>query len=224
MIPKKIKVIIADDHNLFREGLKMLLNADDEIEVVAEACNGNELIDFYTAYQPDVILTDLIMPGIGGIEAIRQLCLNPSVRIIVITTFDSEFLISGALDAGALGCVIKNAQDDEVVNAVKTVNKYQRFYCQSTTARLSKMLSKSKFDPATRESHELFSEKEKQVITLVCEEKSSEEIGKILFMSKRTVDGMRARTLGKMNVKSAIGFVTYAIKNSLFFIDKPGDN
>ena len=221
MTLKKIKVIVADDQSLFREGLKMLLKTDTEIEVIAEACNGKELIELSSLHQPDVIITDLKMPGIGGIEAIKQLSVNKSIGIIAITTFDSESLIAEALEAGALGFVIKNAQDGEVIEAVKTVNKYQHYHCKSTTAKLATMIKKSKFDSATGCRQSLFSDKEKEVIKLVCEEKSSEEIGKILFMSKRTVDGMRARILNKMNVKSGVGFALYAIKNSLFFLSKP---
>lgn len=218
---KKIKVIIADDHNCFREGLRMLLQTDEEIEVVAEACSGKELIQLSAQYCPDVVITDLIMPGIAGIQAIKEIAANKLIGIIAITTFDSEYLITEALEAGALGFIVKNAQDGEIIDAVKTVNKYLAYHCQATSSRLATMISKSKYHPATRPAHQLFSEKEKEVIRLVCEEKSSAEIGKILFMSKRTVDGMRARILNKMNVKSGVGFAMYAIKNALFFVDTP---
>ena len=146
------------------------------------------------------------------------------MRIMVITTFDSEFLITGALNAGALGCIIKNAEDDEIVNGVKTVYKYRHFYCKATYARLTSAVSKTKYDPANRSSHELFSEREKEVIRLVCEDNSTKQIADTLCMGKRTVDGTRARILAKMNKKSMIGFLTYAVQNSLFFIPMPGNN
>jgi DNA-binding NarL/FixJ family response regulator len=219
---KKIKVIIADDHNLFRDGLKMLLHTDDEIEVVAEACNGKELIELSSDYKPDVVITDLSMPGMDGLQAIRLLSENKSIGILAITTFDTEYMVSKALEAGALGFIVKNAQDGEVIKAVKAVNKHQRYHCKSTAARLATIITNSKYDPELREVHQLFSEKEKELIRLICEEKSNEEIGKIMFMSKRTVEGIRSKILVKMNVKTAAGVALYAVKNALFFLETPG--
>jgi DNA-binding NarL/FixJ family response regulator len=221
MSTKKIKVIIADDHSLFRDGLKMLLHTDDEIEVVAEASNGKELIELSSRYKPDVVITDLMMPGMNGVQAIRQLSQNKSIGIVAITTFDNEYLVSQALEAGALGFIVKNAQDGEVIEAVKAVNRYQSYHCRSTSARLATIITKSKYDPGTRAIHQLFSEKEKELIRLICEEKSNEEIGRILFMSKRTVEGIRSKILVKMNVKTAAGVALYAVKNSLFFLEAP---
>jgi DNA-binding NarL/FixJ family response regulator len=219
MNASKIKVIIADDHDLYRAGFKMLLEDDDEIEVVAEASNGAELIQQARQYCPDVIVTDLMMPGTDGVQAIKEIHKTGAIRMIALSTFDSEHLIVEALEAGALGYIIKNAQNGEIIEAIKTVSSYAPYYCKSTNSRLVRMISKSKFNPYTRESLDLFSEKEKEIIRLVCQEKSSEEIGKLLFMSKRTVDGIRAKILSKMGVKTVAGVAIYAIKNSIFFLD-----
>ena len=219
MEPEKIKVIIADDHDLYRAGLQMLLADDNEIEVIAEARNGRELIQYANQHSPDVIVTDLVMPGIDGVQAIKEIHKTGIKRIIALSTFDSEHLIVEALEAGALGYILKNAQNGEIIEAIKTINDYVPYYCKSTNSRLAKMISKSKFNPYTKESLDLFSEKEKEIIRLICEEKSSEEIGKILFMSKRTVDGIRAKILVKMNVKTSAGVAIYAIKNSIYFLN-----
>lgn len=217
---QKIKVIIADDHDLYRDGLKMLLNTSDEIEVIAEASNGAELIGMVKKYSPDVILTDLIMPGINGIEAIKELYPLGFTRIIAISTFDSEHLIIEALEAGALGYVLKNAQRGEIIEAIKTVHYYTRYYCPSISARLATLISKSRFHPGMKKKLDLFSEKEKEIICLLCEEKLSEEISKILFMSKRTVDGFRSRIMIKMEVKTLAGVAIYAIKNSIYTLGR----
>ncbi|MGH2646231.1 MAG: response regulator [Ginsengibacter sp.] len=219
MKPEKIRVIIADDHDLYRAGLQMLLANDTEIEVVAEACNGRELIQCANQYTPDVIVTDLIMPGIDGVQAIKEIHKTGIKRIIALSTFDSEHLIVEALEAGALGYILKNAQNGEIIEAIKTIYDYVPYYCKSTNSRLAIMISKSKFNPYTRVALDLFSEKEKEIIRFICEEKSSEEIGKILFMSKRTVDGIRAKILSKMNVKTSAGVAIYAIKNSIYFLN-----
>ena len=161
------------------------------------------------------------MPGIDGIEAIRELSATTPIRFLALSTFDSEHLIVNALEAGAKGYIIKNAQDGEIIEAIKLLYNFRSYYCQSTKLRLARMIGKSKFNPYTAPVGDLFSEKEKLIIRLICEEKSSEEIAKILLLSKRTVDGIRARIMTKMEVKTPAGVVIFAIKNELFFLDKP---
>ena len=219
MITEKIKVIIADDHDLYRDGLRMLLNTDNDIEVIAEASNGRQLIQLANQLTPDIILTDLIMPGVDGIQAIKEIYKTGITRIIALSTFDSEHLIVEALEAGALGYIIKNAQKGEIIEAINTINNFIPYYCKSTSLRLVKLIAKSKFNPYKKLNLDLFSEKEKEIIRLICGEKSSEEIGKILFMSKRTVDGTRSKILSKMNVKTVAGVAIYAIKNSIYFLN-----
>ncbi len=214
----KIKVIIADDHDVYRDGLRLLLNADEEIEIIGEASNGKQLIELVKEKHPDVIVADLIMPGVSGVEAIKEIYKSGITRIIALSTFDTEYLIVEALEAGSLGYILKNAQKGEIIEAIKTVNEYNPYYCKSTSSRLVKLISKSKFNPYTKQNLDLFSDKEKEIITLICEEKSSEEIGNILFMSKRTVDGIRSKILSKMNVKTVAGVAIYAIKNSMYFV------
>lgn len=220
---EKIKVVIADDHDLYRDGLQSLLSKDPEIKVVAEACNGAQLIDMTAMHHPDVVITDLCMPGISGIEAIKEIHKNGLKRIIVLSTFDNEQFIVEALEAGAIGYIIKNAQKGEIIEAIKTVDQFHPYYCQSTSLRLVKNISKSKFNPYSPITSNLFSEKEKEIIRLICREKSSEEIAQSLYMSKRTVDGIRGRILSKMNVKSIAGLVIYAVKNSIYEVN-PDDN
>ena len=219
MMSEKIKVIIADDHDLYRDGLRMLLHTDSEIELTAEAVNGKELIRLVNHHNPDVVITDLMMPLINGVEAIKEIHKRGVKRIIALSSFDNEHLIVEALEAGALGYIIKNAQRGEIVEAIKTVYNLIPYYCSSTSARLVKRISESKFNPYTKVNLDLFSEKEKVIIRLICEEKSSEEIAGILFMGKRTVEGIRAKILAKMNVKTVAGVAIYAIKNSIYFIN-----
>jgi DNA-binding NarL/FixJ family response regulator len=223
---KKIKVIIADDHDVYRDGLKVLLNSDADIEVVAEARTGDELIEKAPEFMPDVILTDLIMrPGKSGIEAIKELYEVGFKRFIAISTFDSEQLIIEALRAGASGYIMKHAKRVEIVAAIKEVFAYRKYYCKFTSARLPQMIEELQLDVSTRKKQDLFSENEKAIIRLICQEKTSEEIGAILFMSKRTVDGIRKRIKTKMDVKNTGGIVLYAIRNGLYTPEPglPGD-
>lgn len=219
---EKIRVIIADDHDLYRDGLRLLLSMDDDIEVVAEASNGRDLIQFAREYAPDVIITDLIMPGVSGIEAIQEICKAGTIRIIALSSFDSEHLIVEALESGAFGYILKNAQRGEVTEAIKTVYNYDPYYCKSTSSHLVRLISRSKFNPYTKKKQDLFSEEEKQVIRLICKEKSSEEMSQILCKSKRSVDRMRSAILEKMNVKTSGGVVIYAIKNGIYSLEEEG--
>jgi DNA-binding NarL/FixJ family response regulator len=219
--PAKIKVIIADDHDIYRDGLLMLLNRDANIEVIAEANNGEMLIEKCLALDPGIVLTDLRMPIKDGIEVIKVLTSrSPKIPCIALSTFDSDQLIVNALEAGASGYIIKNSQKGEIIEAIKTVMSGQPYYCQSSSQRLVKLITNSHYNPYTNKSINTFTEKEMSIIKLICEEKSSKEIGEILFMSGRTVEGIRAKILEKMTVKTAAGVAIYAIKNNLFTIDK----
>lgn len=219
---QKIKVIIADDHDVYRDGLKMLLNSYPDIDVIAEARTGDELIEKAIEHSPDVILTDLIMrPGKNGIDAIKELYEMGFRRFIAISTFDSERLIIEALQAGASGYIIKHAKRDEIVSAIKEVFAYRKYYCKFTSARLPQIMEELQLNPSMKKKQELFSEIEIAIIRLICQEKTSQDIGAALFMSKRTVDGIRGRIKIKMNVKNTGGIVLYATRNKLFTHD-PG--
>jgi DNA-binding NarL/FixJ family response regulator len=220
-IQNTIKVIIADDHDIYRDGLLMLLNKDEEIDVVAEANNGNELIKLVQKLHPDIVLTDLRMPIVDGVAAIKEINgFGKPIQCIALSTFSSETLIVEALEAGAMGYVIKNAQRGEILEAVKTVYRGSPYYCKSTSSRLVRMISKSEFNPYNSKNKESFSQKERSIIRLICEEKTSKEISDMLFMSNRTVEGYRSKILEKMKVKTPAGVAIYAIKNGLLSIEE----
>ena len=220
MEDNQIRVLIADDHDVYRDGLQLLLSREPEILVVGEAENGKKLLELLVRTKPHVVLTDLRMPVMDGVTAIGLINRDhPAVRSIALSTFDSEHLIVEALEAGALGYIIKNAQKGEIIDAIKTIYAGHPYYCKSTSARLVKMISTSNFNPYTIKEHLQFTEKDKEIIKLICEDKSNKEIGETLFMSTRTVEGLRSKILDKMKVKTAAGIAIYAIKNALYRIN-----
>lgn len=215
-----IKIIIADDHDIYREGLRAFLSSCKGMEVIAEVSNGRLLANAVKHLQPDVILTDLKMPVMSGIQAIKEICTHPTkVGIIVISTFESDNLIIQALAAGAKGYIMKNADKEEIINAIESVHNQKDYYCRSTSPRLIRLISKNLPLPGKPGIAELFNDLEKKIIYQLCLEKQSDEIGGILCMGKRTVDMYRARIIKKMDVNNLAGLVIYAIRNGLFSLD-----
>lgn len=220
ILQDKIKVIIADDHDIYRDGLMMLLSKAQNIHVIADVNNGEALVEQCIELSPDLVLTDLRMPLKDGIEAIKELSnLSPKIPCIALSTFDSDQLIVNALEAGASGYIIKNSQKGEIIEAISTVMDGQPYYCKSSSKLLVKLISNSKYNPYAIRPLIKFSEKEITIIKLICEEKSSKEIGEILYLSARTIEGIRARLLDKMKVKTPAGMAIYAIKNNLYDVE-----
>jgi len=197
----------------------MLLQGSEEIELTGEAANGQKLIELVAENTPDVVLTDLMMPEMDGIEAIRKMKNAGFTKCIALSTFDNDRLIMEALEAGAKGYITKNAQKGEIIEAIKLVNQSVFYYCKSTSSRLARMIGVSEFNPYAKAQTQLFTQEETDIIRLICKEKTSEEIAKILFMGKRNVERIRTRILSKMDVKTAAGVVMYAIKNSIIDVD-----
>lgn len=212
-----IKIIIADDHDIFRHGLQDILETVSTYQVVASCHNGKELIEAAKIHQPDVIITDLKMPGINGIDAIKTIHLNqPEIRFLALTHFDDEFMIASALDAGITGYVTKGVNKEELFQAIEMVHKNLTFYCKNTSHKLALMVKKGVYNPFSQKQKQIFSDTEKKMIALICDDKSSKEIAQQLSLSVRTVENYRSTIFRKMNVNSLAGMTVYAIKNGLY--------
>ena len=166
MVQKKITVVIADDHDIYRDSLKSLLNKDASILLLGEASNGQQLTSLVNALHPDVVLTDLIMRPVDDIQAAKEItAMNLHARILVFSSFNDEYLLVEAFEAGAKGYISKNAQKNEFVEAIKSVYDNYPYYCSSTSVKLIKLISKSSFNPYLKPAHDLFSEREKRSLT-----------------------------------------------------------
>jgi DNA-binding NarL/FixJ family response regulator len=212
-----IKVIIADDHEIFRDGLKLMLQKQPDIDLLAEAEDGKELIEKTITLQPDVVITDVKMPRMDGASATRYLTEHhPEIGIIALTMFDEEEQIIEMLEAGAKGYLLKNADKEEIRDAVKSVYEQTPYYCKHTSHRLAQMVAKSKFNPYRHKVKPEFTEREKEIITYICDGITNKEIAEKIFLSVRTVEGLRMKILEKMNVRNTAGIIIYAIKNGLY--------
>ncbi len=211
-----IRIIIADDHEFFRDGFKLMLSRQKDIILVGEAENGRELVKLVHEHKPDVVVTDIKMPVLDGIEATRQIAAAyPGIGIISLSMFDEDDLIIDMLEAGATGYLIKNADKEQIIDAIHTVYNGDPFYCRSTGSKLVKLISSSKFNPYKKKEVISFTEREHEIIHLISEELTNKQIADRLFVSVRTVEGNRAAIMTKMNVTNTVGILIYAIKNKL---------
>ncbi len=212
-----IKIVIADDHEIFRDGLKLMLSKYPEIIFLGEAENGRELVQLVEQLNPDVILTDIKMPLLDGIEAAKKISAShPHIGIIGLSMFDEDDLIIDMLEAGAKGYLLKNSDKNEILEAIKTVYTHQPYYCRNTSSKLMQMIASSRFNPYTKKEKATFSDREKEIIALICQECTNKEIAEKLFLSQRTVEGHRLKILEKMDVKNTVGLVVYAMKNNIY--------
>lgn len=214
-----ISIVIADDHEIFRDGFRVMIKKFPDIKLIGEAENGRDLIDLVNELNPDVILTDIKMPKMDGIEATRYLVKSrTSANIIALSMFDEDNLIIDMLEAGAKGYLLKNADKNEIIEAIKTVNREKTYYCKATSAKLLQLIAKSKFNPYKKTPKPQFTERELEVIGLICDQLSNKEIAEKLNLSIRTIEGHREKILEKMDVHNTAGIVIYAIKTSIYQI------
>lgn len=211
----KLQVVIADDHQLFRNGLRILLDAFDEFTVVGEAGNGEELINIVRNCLCDIVLMDINMPGMDGIEATRRaLKLNPDLKVIALSMYGEEDYYYRMVDAGARGFILKDSDINDVRDAIITVSQGGNYFSQQL---LHNVIQKLK----TRETETRManlSRREKEILLKICEGLSNQEIADALFISKRTVDKHRANLLSKTSSKNTASLILYAIKNKLIEI------
>ncbi|OFY72284.1 MAG: DNA-binding response regulator [Bacteroidetes bacterium RBG_19FT_COMBO_42_7] len=212
---EKIRIIIADDHQLFRNGLKILLNAFPDFEVTGEASNGEEFLRILRNTKAEIALMDINMPEMDGIEATRKgLRLCPDINIIALSMYGEEEYYYKMVDAGAKGFVLKDSDISEVKEAILTVRKGGSYFSQEL---LYHVIQKIKHRENENKIANL-SKREKEILMKICEGLSNQEIADNLFISKRTVDKHRANLLGKTNSKNTASLILFAIKNKLIEI------
>ncbi len=216
---RKIKLALVDDHNLFRRGIAAILGQINDFELVLEASNGQEFLDKISRKMPDVVLLDLQMPVLDGTATAEYLHENyPLVKIIVLTMHDEDRMVLHLLEKGVSGYLLKDADPDEVEKAIRKVMD-EGVYLNDfvSKAMLRKMTHKTTVvkQPTLYNSKILLSEREKEVLKLICEGMSTAEISDQIFLSPRTVEGHRLRIMEKTGTKNTAGMVAYAFKNDL---------
>lgn len=213
-----IKVILAEDHIIVRNGIKALLQRDPEIEVIAEASTGREALDKISAgIDADIILTDVNMPdldGIGLIEEIKKV--KPSCKVVILSMLEQESYVQKAFSYGASGYLLKKGSEEELMFAIKHVMAGNQYVCSDISMRLISLLSKNDVKPETLEEPDLdISQRESEVLKLIAEGLTNSQIGEKLFTSKRTVEGYRQSLLEKTGANNTATLIRIAMQKRI---------
>ena len=211
-----IKVFLADDHVVVRDGLKFILEAQGDITVVGEASNGRQAVNQVEKLQPDVVVMDVAMPELNGIEATRQIrTALPNTQVVMLSVYSSSEHIYRALKAGARGYLFKESAGAEVVKAVRTVHAGRRYLCEKIADTMIDSYIQQREEAEAKSPLERLSIRERQVLQLVVEGKSSKEIASILQLSPKSIETYRSRLMQKLGVKDLPSLVKFAIQHGL---------
>ena len=213
---KRIKIAIADDYKIYREGLKVSLAQDDTMVVLFEVDNGEDLMKELEDVSPDVIIMDLKMPIMDGMEATQLIRKKYNkIKILVVSMYDNDKFIIHLMEIGANGYLLKNAEPEEIRKAIYAVHENGYYFNDLVNkALLKKLVLRSNIKPSFNENIEL-TERELEVLKMICEEKTASEIGKEIFLSPRSVEGIRQRLIEKVGVRNTAGLVMFAAKNGI---------
>ena len=212
----KVKVLIVDDHAIMRDGIRALLTVNDDIEVIGEASEGREAIKKLEQLKPDVIVMDIAMPGMDGMEATRQMVkANARVKVLILTQHDNKEYILQAIKAGAAGFVPKRALGSELVSAIRAVSRGDSvLYPSVASALIEDYRQRSELDPYDR-----LTAREREILKLIAEGHTSQEIADMLVISLKTVLGHRTKIMEKLDIHNRTELIKYAMRKGLISID-----
>jgi len=219
MTDRPIRVLVADDHALVREGIRKVIEDPERMEVVGEAKDGDEALERVAELQPDVIVLDVTMPGRSGLEVTRELVeRHPELRILILTMHDKQEYVLDAVRAGAHGYVLKDGDPSELQHAIEVVNRGEAFYTPWAAAQISAALRGD--DPSSRsEGLSKLSSREIETLREVARGRTSKEIGEDLGISPRTVESHRLRLMDKLEIRTVAGLTKFAIQEGLIQSD-----
>jgi DNA-binding NarL/FixJ family response regulator len=208
MTNKKYRVIIADDHSLFRQGLKLILMELNDIEVIADVPNGKELVEIAGILEPDLVIMDINMPFLNGIEASKILARDhPEIKILVVSMYGDEQYYNSVIENGVKGFILKDADNSELKTAVRDILNGKTYFSQELLLRLIR----SKQTPANIS----LTSREQEILELICQGFGTAEISAKLFLSDRTIENHKANLFAKTGCKNSLSLVIFAIKNNL---------
>jgi DNA-binding NarL/FixJ family response regulator len=212
----KIRILLADDHGLVRKGLRLLVESQEGMEVVAEASDGREAVRLAAEWLPDIAILDIAMPNLNGIDATAQIVKSGAgVRVVILSMHSDESYVVRALDAGARGYLLKDSAEDDLVQAIHTVAEGRPYFSPAISATLLEDYVRTLRQRGLTDSHDLLTDREKEVLQLLAEGKSNKEVAALLNLSPYTIETHRTNMMQKLNLHNTAEIVLYAVRKKI---------
>ncbi|HEV1287859.1 MAG TPA: response regulator transcription factor [Bryobacteraceae bacterium] len=213
---KKIRILLADDHTVVRKGLRLLLESQDGFEVIADACDGRETVAFAEQHQPDVVVLDVAMPILNGIEAARQISAKfPNTAIVFLSMHSDESYVLKALKSGARAYLLKDSAEYDLIAAIKAVSEGKAFFSPAISKMLVEDYMRQMREKDVEDSYELLTTREREILQLLAEGKSNKDVATLLHLSLYTVETHRSNLFQKLNLHSSAELILYAIRKGV---------
>ncbi|MGC2423652.1 MAG: response regulator transcription factor [Nitrospirota bacterium] len=217
---KNVKILIVDDHTIFRQGLRALLEAQDGLQVVGEAENGRDAAKKAQELAPDVVIMDIAMPMMNGLEATRQIKrFNPDVKVLALTMYKDEEYVFQILKSGASGYLIKDASASELITAIRSVHSGNPYFSPVISRKIMDSYLREDEEKKTRGEPDKLTNREKEVLQLIAEGNTNNEIGNLMNISVKTVETHRAHIMSKLDIHDMAGLIKYAIRKGFVVLD-----
>lgn len=211
-----MKILLADDHKVLRSGLRRILEDHDDLEVVGEAADGREAVDLANSLEPDIVVMDIGMPQMNGMEATRQiLSKHPRMNVLILSMYADENYVVQVLRAGARGYLLKDTAEEDLIDAVRSVASGTPFFSPKIARLLVGDSMQRLRNEAASDTYELLTPREREVLQLIAEGKSNKEVAQHLFVSPTTVETHRARIMDKLDLHSTAEIVLYAVRKGI---------
>ena len=216
----RIRVLLVDDHAIVRQGVRALLDAEAFVEVVGEAADGREAVAKAEELSPDIVVTDIGMPSLNGLEATRRIkALAPQIKVLVLTMYDDERYVQRILRAGASGYVLKQAASAELISAIRAVSLGECYLSAAISKKLVDAFVRSGQTTGTEDPYDLLTDREREVLQLVAEGHTSKEIANLICIGAKTVETHRANVMDKLGIRGLAGLTRFAISRGIIAID-----
>ena len=212
----KIKVLVVDDHAIVRDGVCALLGLTPDIEVVGEASNGRQALEMIASLAPDVVLMDIAMPVMGGLEATRRICKEfPGTRVLALTQYDDKEYVFPVIEAGASGFISKAAASSELTSGIRAVYQGNSYLSPSVARHLVTDYQQEASKRKLADPYEQLTDREKDVLKLLAEDYTTQQIADMLVISPKTVEGHKTRLMAKLDIHSRVDLVKYALRKGI---------
>ncbi len=213
---KQIRILLADDHNVMRRGLRLLLESQPDFVVVAEAADGRQAVEQAEAQKPDVVVLDIAMPNLSGIEAAQRILADhPSTAIVILSMHSDEGYVLRALKAGAKGYLLKDSAEGDLIEAIRAVNQGKTFFSPEISRMLVEDYVREIRTRGVEDSYELLTSREREVLQMIAEGRSNKEVATALNLSLYTVETHRRNLQDKLNLHSLAELILYAVRKRL---------